>query len=137
MSLFCFSLVVPFLRFGEVICGSDHFPLTSDTLRKVVTGQASREVLLSIFHAVWTCIAFSNFDTENGNDQFLSKNLTHLKSLFWQLLGWLIATPFILGMLYVFFLPCFKYLVHKFTVDPSSPRQPHPCAEINIKVRDV
>ncbi|XXG41074.1 hypothetical protein AAC387_Pa01g1620 [Persea americana] len=60
------SLVVPFLRFGEVISGSNHFPLTSDALRKVVTGQASREVLFSILHA---------------------------------LLGWLIAAPFILGIL--------------------------------------
>ncbi|XXG60606.1 hypothetical protein AAC387_Pa04g2470 [Persea americana] len=45
------SLVVPFLRFGEVISGGPHFPLTSDALKKVVTGQASREVLFSIFHA--------------------------------------------------------------------------------------
>lgn len=46
------SLVVPFLRFGEVISGGSHFPLTSDALKKVLTGQASREVLLSIAHAV-------------------------------------------------------------------------------------
>ncbi|XAR62761.1 hypothetical protein NMG60_11017628 [Bertholletia excelsa] len=44
------SLVVPFLRFGEVISGGSHFPLTSDALKKVLTGQASREVLLSIMH---------------------------------------------------------------------------------------
>ncbi|KAJ8647387.1 hypothetical protein MRB53_000410 [Persea americana] len=98
------SLVVPFLRFGEVISGSNHFPLTSDALRKVVTGQASREVLFSIFHA---------------------------------LLGWLIAAPFILGILYVVFLPCFKYLLHKFSAVPSSPMHPLPHPEINIKVRDV
>eukprot|EP00268_Persea_americana_P025361 TRINITY_DN2472_c1_g2_i2.p1 TRINITY_DN2472_c1_g2~~TRINITY_DN2472_c1_g2_i2.p1 ORF type:complete len:103 (-),score=16.49 TRINITY_DN2472_c1_g2_i2:232-540(-) len=90
------SLVVPFLRFGEVISGSNHFPLTSDALRKVVTGQASRE-----------------------------------------LLGWLIAAPFILGILYVVFLPCFKYLLHKFSAVPSSPMHPLPHPEINIKVRDV
>jgi len=47
-----FSLVVPFLRLGEVISGGSHFPLTSDALKKVLTGQASREVLLSVAHAV-------------------------------------------------------------------------------------
>ena len=47
-----FSLVVPFLRFGEAITGGSHFPLTSDALKKVFTGQASHEVILSIAHAV-------------------------------------------------------------------------------------
>lgn len=47
-----FSLVIPFLRLGEVISGGPHFPLTSDALKKVVTGQASREILLSVLHAV-------------------------------------------------------------------------------------
>lgn len=47
------SLVVPFLRLGEAICGGPQFPLTSDALKKVVTGQASTEVLLSVAHAVW------------------------------------------------------------------------------------
>ncbi|XP_010530102.1 PREDICTED: uncharacterized protein LOC104806751 isoform X2 [Tarenaya hassleriana] len=42
------SLVVPFLRFGEGISGGPHFPLTSDALKQVLTGQASREVLLSV-----------------------------------------------------------------------------------------
>ncbi|BFG40453.1 hypothetical protein CerSpe_267270 [Prunus speciosa] len=46
------SLIVPFLRFGEIISGGDHFPLTSDAFKKVLTGQASREVLLSIAHAL-------------------------------------------------------------------------------------
>ncbi|KAJ4953584.1 hypothetical protein NE237_030416 [Protea cynaroides] len=52
------SLVIPFLRFGELISGGSHFPLTSDAFKKVLTGQASREVLLSIAHALlgW-CIA--------------------------------------------------------------------------------
>lgn len=44
--------MVPFLRFGEAISGGPHFPLTSDALKKVLTGQASREVILSIAHAV-------------------------------------------------------------------------------------
>lgn len=47
------SLVVPFLRFGEVILGGPHFPLTPDALKKVLSGQASREVLLSVVHALW------------------------------------------------------------------------------------
>ncbi|KAJ8441511.1 hypothetical protein Cgig2_026312 [Carnegiea gigantea] len=46
------SLVVPFLRFGEVITGGAHFPLTSDAFKKVLTGQASSEVLLSLFHVL-------------------------------------------------------------------------------------
>lgn len=131
-----FSLVVPFLRFGEDISGSNHFPLTSDALRKVVTGQASREVLLSIFHAVWTFYSLLKFWYWKWSlSTFLSKNL--MQPLFWQLLGWLIAAPFILGILYVVFLPSFKYLLHKFSAVPSSPRQPLPHPEINIKVRDV
>ncbi|KAJ4964561.1 hypothetical protein NE237_016410 [Protea cynaroides] len=46
------SLVIPFLRFGEVISGGPHFPLTSDALKKILTGQASQEVLLSIVHVM-------------------------------------------------------------------------------------
>lgn len=48
------SLVVPFLRFGEIVTRGPHFPLTTDALRKVVTGEASRDVLISIYHAVLT-----------------------------------------------------------------------------------
>ncbi|XP_065881558.1 uncharacterized protein [Euphorbia lathyris] len=46
------SLIIPFLRFGEFITGGSHFPLTSDALKKVLTGHASDEVLLSIAHAL-------------------------------------------------------------------------------------
>ncbi|XP_009593017.1 uncharacterized protein LOC107820904 [Nicotiana tabacum] len=46
------SLVIPFLRLGEFVTGGSHFPLTSDALKKVFTGEASREVLLSILHAL-------------------------------------------------------------------------------------
>ncbi|KAB2083326.1 hypothetical protein ERO13_A05G248500v2 [Gossypium hirsutum] len=46
------SLVVPFLRFGEALSGGPHFPLTSDALKKVLTGQASSELLFSIAHAL-------------------------------------------------------------------------------------
>ncbi|KAK7401485.1 hypothetical protein VNO78_13009 [Psophocarpus tetragonolobus] len=97
------SLVVPFLRLGEVISGGSHFPLTSDALKKVFTGQASREVLLSVAHA---------------------------------LLGWLAASPFILGTLYIVLLPCFKILVLKFSTVPLSPKKP-PHSEVRLKVRDV
>ncbi|KNA17031.1 hypothetical protein SOVF_083810 [Spinacia oleracea] len=76
------SLVIPFLRLGEAICGGPQFPLTSDALRKVLTGHASTEVLLSILHAM---------------------------------VGWLVAAPFILALLYVIFLPCYKILVQKFS----------------------
>ncbi|CAL9166436.1 unnamed protein product [Musa hybrid cultivar] len=84
------SLVVPFLRLGEVISGGPHFPLTSDALMKVVTGEASRDVLISVLHA---------------------------------LLGWIVAAPFILGALYVVFVPCFKFLISRFNAAPSSPKK--------------
>ncbi|XP_027148088.1 uncharacterized protein LOC113748740 isoform X2 [Coffea eugenioides] len=45
------SLIIFFLRFGEFITGGPHFPLTSDALKKVLTGQASREILRGIFNA--------------------------------------------------------------------------------------
>ncbi|OMO77626.1 hypothetical protein COLO4_25070 [Corchorus olitorius] len=99
------SLVVPFLRFGEALSGGPHFPLTSDALKKVFTGQASREVLFSIAHA---------------------------------LLGWLVAAPIILAILYTVFLPIFKVLVPKFSSVPMSPKKPllsH--SEVRLKVRDV
>ncbi|XP_009602500.1 uncharacterized protein LOC107816181 isoform X1 [Nicotiana tabacum] len=115
------SLVIPFLRLGEAVSGGSHFALTSDALKKVLTGQASWEVLLSIFHA---------------------------------LLGWLVATPFILAGLYVLFLPCFTLLVRKFSSGqpikinsvPSSPKKivssspkkaVQPLTEVRVKVRDV
>lgn len=60
MHVFLKSLVVPFLRFGEAITGGPRFPFTSDALKKVLTGQASREVLLSILHAVsWSIYSVS------------------------------------------------------------------------------
>lgn len=46
------SLIIFFLRFGELITGGPHFPLTADALKKVLTGQASKEVLNSILHAL-------------------------------------------------------------------------------------
>ncbi|XP_064960302.1 uncharacterized protein LOC135610131 isoform X1 [Musa acuminata AAA Group] len=45
------SMVIPFLRLGELITGGRHFPLTSDALSKVVSGQASQGVLIAILHA--------------------------------------------------------------------------------------
>ncbi|CAO2834428.1 unnamed protein product [Amaranthus hypochondriacus] len=96
------SLVVPFLRLGEAICGGPQFPLTSDALKKVLTGKASVEVLLSIVHA---------------------------------LVGWLFAAPFILALLYVLLLPCFKILVRKFSSAPTSPKKPKGHEEVRLKVR--
>ncbi|KAL3335188.1 hypothetical protein AABB24_031405 [Solanum stoloniferum] len=46
------SLMIPFLRLGEFITGGPHFPLTADALKKVFSGEASKEVLLSIFRAM-------------------------------------------------------------------------------------
>jgi len=44
--------MLPFLRFGEILTGGPQFPFTSDAFKKVLTGQASHEVLLSVVHAV-------------------------------------------------------------------------------------
>ncbi|XP_062153911.1 uncharacterized protein LOC133862067 isoform X2 [Alnus glutinosa] len=99
------SLLVPFLRLGEIISGGPQFPLSSDALKKVLTGQASREVFLSIAHA---------------------------------LLGWLVAAPFILAILYVTLLPCFKFLVHKFSPVPLSPKKPlRANSDIKLKIHLV
>ncbi|CAK8575212.1 unnamed protein product [Lathyrus sativus] len=46
------SLIIPFLRLGEFITRSPHFTLSSDVLKKVLTGQASKQVLLSIANAL-------------------------------------------------------------------------------------
>ncbi|XP_066329530.1 uncharacterized protein [Miscanthus floridulus] len=85
------SLIVPFLRLGETITGSGHFPLTANALKNVLTGHASKDVLLSIVRAM---------------------------------LGWLVAAPFVLAVLYVVSFPCFKVLVNRFGGIPSSPRTP-------------
>ncbi|KAJ0086750.1 hypothetical protein Patl1_07326 [Pistacia atlantica] len=85
------SLVVPFLRFGEALTGGPHFPLTSDALKRVLTGKASQEVLFSVAHAV---------------------------------MGWIVASPFILAALYMIFLPVFKFLLQKFSTVPLSPKKP-------------
>lgn len=99
------SLVVPFLRLGEAISGGDHFALTSDALKMVITGKASRDVLLGISHAM---------------------------------LGWLVAAPFILVVLYVVFIPCFKFLVQKFSSHPPSPKKAHHAhPEPKPKLRDA
>uniref|UniRef100_A0A7N0UL47 DUF2062 domain-containing protein n=1 Tax=Kalanchoe fedtschenkoi TaxID=63787 RepID=A0A7N0UL47_KALFE len=83
------SLNVPFLRFGEFITGVQYFPLTPDALKKVLTGQASYQVLQSVLHV---------------------------------LLGWLIAAPFIMAVLYLVLLPCCRLLVRKFGSNPPSPK---------------
>ncbi|KAK1287654.1 hypothetical protein QJS10_CPB19g00100 [Acorus calamus] len=99
------SLVIPFLRFGEALTGGSHLPLTSDALKKVLTGQASREVLLSILRA---------------------------------LLGWFVAAPLILALLYVMFLPITKYLIYKFGSHPSSPKKQFITrTEVKLKARNT
>nr|KAJ0200519.1 hypothetical protein LSAT_V11C600339630 [Lactuca sativa] len=50
--IYVYSLMIVFLRFGEYLTGGDHFSLTSDALKKVLTGKASKEILLSIAHAL-------------------------------------------------------------------------------------
>lgn len=55
-----------------------------------------------------------------------------------QLLGWLVAAPFILATLYIILLPCFKFLVNKFSSVPLSPKKPlHSLSDVRLKVRDV
>lgn len=99
------SLVVPFLRLGEIISGGAHFALSSDALRMVITGQASRDVLLGVLHV---------------------------------LIGWAVTAPFILVVLYVVFIPCFKVLVRKFSSHPPSPKKTHhPEPEPKPKIRDA
>lgn len=75
--IWCFSMVVPFLRFGEAITGGPHFPLTSDALKRVLTGEASHELLLSIGHAVGTTImsCISYFSHSRNPQYFLSNCL--------------------------------------------------------------
>ena len=75
------SLVIPFLRLGEIISGGPHFPLTSDALRKVFTGQASRDVLLSIIHAVGS--QNSNFAFLTSCDPCLCKNFVSADIASW------------------------------------------------------
>ncbi|KAG9136681.1 hypothetical protein Leryth_004464 [Lithospermum erythrorhizon] len=94
------SLIIPFLRFGELITGGPHFALSSDAFKKVLTGRASRDVFHSIFHV---------------------------------LLGWLVAAPFIMALLYVLLLPCFTILVRRFSSAPSSPSAPLLSIEVPFK----
>eukprot|EP00268_Persea_americana_P025366 TRINITY_DN2472_c2_g1_i2.p1 TRINITY_DN2472_c2_g1~~TRINITY_DN2472_c2_g1_i2.p1 ORF type:complete len:105 (+),score=15.09 TRINITY_DN2472_c2_g1_i2:886-1200(+) len=60
------------------------------------------------------------------------------ESFILQLLGWFVAAPFILGFLFMVFLPCFKLLIQKCSALPSSPKKPfYPNAEVKLKVRDA
>nr|XP_043606880.1 uncharacterized protein LOC122578895 [Erigeron canadensis] len=53
------SLMIVFLRFGEFLTGGDHFPLSADALKKMLTGKGSIEILLSIARALlgWLVMA--------------------------------------------------------------------------------
>lgn len=55
--------MIVFLRFGEFIMGGGHFPLTSDALKKVLTGEASMEIFRSLLHAV--CCIFTILPLQN------------------------------------------------------------------------
>lgn len=73
------SLVIPFLRLGEFISGGDQFPLNSDALKKVLMGEASKEVLLSIFNAVstnWFSFLELDYFYHFPNEQFWNDNFS-------------------------------------------------------------
>lgn len=75
------SMIVPFLRFGEWIINSkDHFSLSSDAFKKIITGYATQDLLYGVFHVV---------------------------------LGWSVAAPVILAVLYWLFLPIFRWSTRK------------------------
>ena len=47
------SLIIPFLRFGEWMINSPtQFELTSDAFKKIISGSASRDLLLGVSHVV-------------------------------------------------------------------------------------
>ncbi|XP_071733312.1 uncharacterized protein [Rutidosis leptorrhynchoides] len=53
------SLMIVFLRSGEFLTGGAHFSLTTDALKKVLTGEASMEIFRSILNALlgWLLLA--------------------------------------------------------------------------------
>ncbi|KAL0749390.1 hypothetical protein Bca101_031393 [Brassica carinata] len=108
------------LALGEKVTGGPHFPLTSDALKKVFTGQASHEVFLSIGNAVSEGASDTKGDIEHLPR--LEACFQHYKIC--RLLGWLVATPFFFIALYLVLLPCFKILVRKFGGDASTRKIP-------------
>lgn len=75
------SLVVPFLRLGEAVVGGRHLLLSKDALWRAVTGRASWDVVLGLWHAF---------------------------------LGWAIASPFIVGFLFVMLLPLMRIAIKRY-----------------------
>ncbi|KAJ3681432.1 hypothetical protein LUZ60_015921 [Juncus effusus] len=57
-----------------------------------------------------------------------------LFAVFNALLGWFVASPFILGAIYFATIPCFKYLVKKFR-PPSSPKTPIQASFSETKIK--
>lgn len=55
-------------------------------------------------------------------------------TLYVQMVGWLVAAPFILALLYVLFLPCYKILVQKFS-SASLNEKLKSDEELRLKVR--
>ncbi|XP_071733311.1 uncharacterized protein [Rutidosis leptorrhynchoides] len=107
------SLMIVFLRSGEFLTGGAHFSLTTDALKKVLTGEASMEIFRSILNAMHDLINCL------------------------QLLGWLLLAPLILGALYIILLPCFVILVRKFNPGLSPKLATPSNTELKLKVRDT
>ena len=119
------SLVVPFLRLGEVISGGPHFPLTSEAMKKVLTGRTYREVDL-INHR--SCGRLSITISKLIASLFRLSILRDPMNMTFKMVD--TGDDSILVILYIIFLPCCKLLVHKFSPVPSSPKKPlHPHME--------
>lgn len=84
---------------------------------------------------------FFFFSVINVFPCFYRTQMLRLTVIYWpslQLLGWFVAAPIILAILYVMFLPIFTILVRKFSAGPSSPKAPLlALTDVNVKVRDV
>ncbi|KAJ7541983.1 hypothetical protein O6H91_10G084300 [Diphasiastrum complanatum] len=78
------SLVIPFMRLGEWMVDGEQLVLSTDAFWDAITGQASKEVLSALMHA---------------------------------LLGWSVAFPFIIVILYICLLPLIRYATRKYGCD--------------------
>ncbi|GJZ30037.1 hypothetical protein Tco_0575084 [Tanacetum coccineum] len=68
-------LMIVFLRFGEFLTGGDHFPLTTDALKKVLTGKGSTEILLSIARAFSTTVVSPRRDDAPSYTEVMLKDV--------------------------------------------------------------
>eukprot|EP00249_Psilotum_nudum_P018196 c26685_g1_i2 orf=735-1457(+) len=83
------GLIVPFLRVGELVTGGRHFLLSS---------------ILS-YEGIWKAI------TGHASHAVIF-GFMHA------VIGWMIVAPFLLAILYIIFLPAFRFLIIKFGADP-------------------